>query len=161
MATLAALTLYAHEPAKLAAFWSAVLDLPIDPSDKAAIAAGTLVPSEAVLLGRRDDFHLWISPADEMPPANGRIHFEVQLGTATDSDLLLQLGATRERDDPEGRWIVYADPEGNQFCAIPASPQPAVSQEPFDAAIPGAAARLDAQEASVSDAREDEDPCTR
>ena len=160
MAILAALTLYAREPAKLAAFWSKVLDLPIDPGDEAAIAAGALAPGEAVLLGPRDDFHLWISPADEMPPAHGRIHFEVQLGAHTDSELLRQLGATREWTEPAGGWIVYADPEGNRFCAIPASPQPAVSQEPCDAAMRGAA-DLDDQEPSVAGAGKDEHPCTR
>lgn len=157
MTALAALTLYAHEPATLATFWSAVLDLSMDPDDKKAIAAGTLAPNEAVLLGPRHDFHIWISPADKMPPAHGRIHFEVQLGGSTNAELLLHLGATHERDDPEGRWTVYADPEGNRFCAMPASPP----QRSFGGSTGAPAARAEETEAARADAGEEESPCTR
>ena len=49
-----------------------------------------------------------------MPPAHGRIHLEVHLDAPTDGDRLVELGATRAREEPEVRWVLYADPAGNQ-----------------------------------------------
>ncbi|HEU5037643.1 MAG TPA: VOC family protein [Nocardioides sp.] len=117
MPSLSAITLYAHNPVRLANFWSAVLDLPIDPEYAAAIAADALAATDAVLVGREDALHLWISPAEDVPHADGRIHLEVDLASAAEVDLLLALGATHEWDGPDRQWSVFADPEGNRFCA--------------------------------------------
>lgn len=119
MSHLDAITIHAGQPARLAEFWSAVLDLPIDPGDAAAISAGTLPADESVLLGSRDGLHVWISPADELAPAGGRLHLDVRLSDAGELDRLVRLGARPRWDDPQGRWTVYEDPEGNAFCAIP------------------------------------------
>jgi ribosomal-protein-alanine N-acetyltransferase len=119
---LDALTLHAADPARLATFWSAALDLPIDPGDAAAIAAGTLAPDESVLLGQRDGLHLWIAPADELAAPGGRLHLEVRLSGTEDLGGLIALGARHRWDDPSGRWSVLEDPEGNVFCAIPSRP---------------------------------------
>jgi len=119
---LEAITIHARQPARLAEFWSAVLDLPIDPADVSAIAEGTLADDESVLLGRRDGLHVWISPADDLPPAGGRLHLDVRLDATFGADRLIELGAVHDRDDPQGRWTVFTDPEGNRFCAVPAAP---------------------------------------
>lgn len=122
MPHLEAITIHARQPARLAEFWSAVLGLPIDPADVSAIADGTLAADESVLLGRRDGLHVWVSPADDLAPAGGRLHLDVRLDATLDADGLVRLGAVHEWDEPQGRWTVYTDPEGNRFCAVPAAP---------------------------------------
>ncbi len=118
MPRLDAITIHSRQPAELARFWSALLDLPIDPVDAAAIEQGTLGEREAVLLGRRDGLHVWLSPADELSPPGGRIHLDVGLDGPADLDRLIDLGATPRWNDPAGRWRVFADPEENLFCAV-------------------------------------------
>lgn len=117
---LEAITIHSRRPAVLAAFWSAVLDLPIHPQDALAIEHGTLGESESVLLGRRDGLHVWISPAAELTAAAGRVHLDVRLDDGADLDRLTSLGAVPRWQDPKGRWQVLADPEGNVFCALTA-----------------------------------------
>ena len=68
MPHLDAITIHSRRPSELARFWSELLDLPIDPSDARAIDQGTLGEAEAVLLGRRDALHVWVSPAEELAP---------------------------------------------------------------------------------------------
>lgn len=118
MPHLEAVTIHSRRPSELAPFWSALLDLPIDPGDVAAIEHGTLGVSESVLLGRRDGLHVWISPAEELTPTGGRVHLDVRMDGPADLDRLVELGAVPQWDDPGGRWRVYADPEGNRFCAV-------------------------------------------
>lgn len=121
MPHLEAITIHARHPARLAQFWSALTGLPIDPADVDAIANGTLRAQEAVLLGRRDGLHVWVSPAEELAEPGGRVHLDVRLDDDLDAQGLLDLGASLVRDDPQGRWSVYTDPEGNEFCAVPAA----------------------------------------
>ena len=118
MPHLDAITIHSRRPSELARFWSELLDLPIDPSDARAIDQGTLGETEAVLLGRRDAVHGWVSPADELAPPGGRIHLDVVLDGPADLERLAELGAEPRWNDDLGRWRVYADPEGNVFCAI-------------------------------------------
>lgn len=128
MPHLEAITIHSRRPAVLAAFWSAVLDLPIHPQDALAIEHGTLGDSESVLLGRRDGLHVWISPAEDLTAAAGRVHLDVRLDDVADLHRLASLGAVPQWQDPKGRWQVFADPDGNLFCALTAEePQP--SQE--------------------------------
>ena len=117
-----AIVIHCRQPAALAKFYSAALGLPIDPQDVAAIAAGTLGEAESVLLGRRDSLHVWLSPVSDLEPAPGRIHVDVRLDAPGDLERLIALGATRQWDDPEGRWTVLADPEGNLLCAFHSRP---------------------------------------
>lgn len=118
MSHLEAITIHAERPGELARFWSALLDLPIDPADAVALEEETLGETEAVLLGRRDGLHVWLSPAGELPPPGARIHLDIGLGGPADLDRLAELGAVPRWDDPAGRWRVFADPEGNLFCAV-------------------------------------------
>lgn len=118
MPHLDAIVIHSRRPGELARFWSALLGLAIDPADAAAIEQGTLGESESVLLGRRDALHVWVSPAEELSPPGGRVHLDVRLDGPADLDRLARLGAVSRWDDPRGRWRVYADPEGNLFCAV-------------------------------------------
>lgn len=118
MPHLDAIVIHCRKPAALAGFWSDVLGLPVAPADVAAIEAGGLGPDESVLLGSRDALHVWLTPVRELAPVPGRIHLDVRLGAASELDWLIGLGATRQWDDPKGRWTVLADPEGNLFCAV-------------------------------------------
>ena len=62
---------------------------------------------------------MWLTPAGDLPPVPGRVHLDVRLGPGEDRSQLTALGATWQWDDPRGRWSVFADPEGNLFCALP------------------------------------------
>jgi catechol-2,3-dioxygenase len=115
---LEAIVVHCRQPAALARFYAEVLDLPVSPADDAAIAAGTLGADESVLLGSRDAVHVWLTPVPDLEPAPGRVHLDVRLDAASDLGRLIALGATRQWNDPEGRWSVLADPEGNLFCAL-------------------------------------------
>lgn len=126
MPRLEAVTIHSQRPSELAPFWSALLGLAIDPADAAAIERGSLDESESVLLGCRDALHVWVSPAAELADPGGRVHLEVRLDGPAELDRLLDLGAVPRWDDAEGRWRVFADPEGNLFCALTDwSPRPA------------------------------------
>lgn len=118
MPRLEAIVIHCRQPGALASFYAVALGLPVHPDDEAAIAAGTLAEDESVLLGSRDALHVWLTPVRDLEPAPGRVHLDVRLDTASDLDRLIGLGATRQREDPAGRWTVLADPQGNLFCAV-------------------------------------------
>src|SRR5262245_66013530 len=86
------------------------------PADVAAIEAGTLGPEESVLLGSRDALHVWLTPVRALEPVPGRVHLDVRLDVDGDLDRLIALGATRQWEDPKGRWTALAYPEGNPIC---------------------------------------------
>ena len=83
-----------------------------------AAPRASIAESESVLLGRRDALHVWVSPAEELAPVGGRVHLDVRLDRPADLDRLAALGAVPCWQDPQGRWRVYADAEGNLFCAV-------------------------------------------
>ncbi|SCL39088.1 hypothetical protein GA0070624_6444 [Micromonospora rhizosphaerae] len=119
MPDLAAIVIHCRDPYLLAPFWSAVTGLPIVEEDQVKLAERSLGPAEAVLLrdpsGHRPD--LWISPAIDLP-LPGRIHLDL-VGDAEERAAVLEAGATVVRELP--RWTVLADPEGNEFCLLPAA----------------------------------------
>lgn len=117
MPSLEAIVIHCRQPGHLARFYAEALGLPVDPADETALAEGTLGEDESVLLGSREGLHVWLSPVGDLEPAPGRIHLDVRLGSASELDRLLALGATRRWDDARGRWTVLADPEGNLLCA--------------------------------------------
>ncbi|SFC93861.1 hypothetical protein SAMN04487968_11528 [Nocardioides terrae] len=128
MPHLEAITIHARRPVELARFWSAALGLPVDPADATAIAAGTLADHESVLLGLRDGLHVWVSPAGDLAEPVGRVHLDVRLDDEFGPQDLIELGATLVWNEPQGRWSVYTDPEGNRFCAVPATGKPCPAQ---------------------------------
>jgi predicted enzyme related to lactoylglutathione lyase len=106
----------AHDPAAQAAWWSQVLGWPItQPWGEGSF--GIEPPGEA---GRR----ILFEPVPEAKSVKNRLHLDVEPSEATieqELERLLTLGA-RRADIGQGDvpWVVLADPEGNEFCLIPA-----------------------------------------
>ncbi|RIV41643.1 VOC family protein [Micromonospora radicis] len=116
MPQLAAIVIHCRDPYLIAPFWSTVTGLPIVPDDLKKLAERALGPAESVLLGAStgDGLHIWVAPAEELPPV-GRIHLDLAIGDG-ELDAILAAGATVVRTLP--RWTVLADPEGNEFCVF-------------------------------------------
>ena len=107
---LANVTFDSAEPAKLAEFWSAALDVPI---------------------GESSEFFAMLRPADGLGPnylflkvpeekrVKNRMHVDFHAeDMAAEVDRLVGLGAVRGDSHEEWgiRWTVMQDPEGNEFC---------------------------------------------
>lgn len=104
------------DPYDLGLFWSAVLGRPLhdddQPGDPAALIAGPAgspgllfirVPEDKAVKNR---LHL-----DLQPPAGTTITAEVERIRSLGGRVL------DDRRTPEGRgWVVFADPEDNEFC---------------------------------------------
>ncbi|MGI8828137.1 MAG: VOC family protein [Chloroflexota bacterium] len=114
--TICNITIDCEEPWRLAAFWSAVLALPVHPDneprdDEVGIPlphGGELifqsVPEHKVVKNRQ---HLCLRPADCTRDAE--VERLAELGATLVSDL--------RRPDGSG-WAVLADPESNEFCVL-------------------------------------------
>lgn len=109
---LANLTFDCHDPVALAAFWSAVLDLPV------ADGANEFVAT--INQGPPSGGPAWLFLAvEESKTAKNRLHIDLETPEmAPEVDRLLDLGATRLAEKAEWghTWTVMADPEGNEFC---------------------------------------------
>ncbi|MDM4718852.1 VOC family protein [Micromonospora sp. WMMA1363] len=93
-----ALTLDAHDPARLAQFWAGVLGREVVED-----AGGVLLPGDDTQLGlRRDRAGQQLSRRDPV------VHGDQQ----ADVDRLVSLGATRL----DSGAVELADPDGNEFC---------------------------------------------
>lgn len=120
---MTALALDAHDPARLAEFWCAVLGYEVVERDGQDVSVGP--PSGSAQAGR---FTLDLLHTDERKRQKLRLHIDVN---ATDRDQdaelerLLALGA-RHVDIGQGTpsWHVLADPEGNEFCLLRSRAEP-------------------------------------
>jgi predicted enzyme related to lactoylglutathione lyase len=111
--TWTGVTIDCLDPARVAAFWSTLLDRPAGPSREGW-----------VYLGERGDPlpRLVFQPVPEPAAGKVRIHLDIAVddideGVAT----VIALGgsATGERHDyDEGVIVVMADPEGHEFCLV-------------------------------------------
>jgi len=99
----------------VASFWSGVLGLPLDEDDH---------PGDPVASIERPGgptFYYEVVP--EPKSVKNRVHVCLQAGTDRDAEVerVLGLGATvvadRRNGDGTG-WVVFADPEGNEFCLL-------------------------------------------
>ncbi|MBB5867705.1 putative enzyme related to lactoylglutathione lyase [Allocatelliglobosispora scoriae] len=103
------------EPYRLARFWSAVMRQPI--SDEA-------VPGDAeVEILTPDGPNLFFQQVPEPKSVKNRVHICLVPETTRDTEVsrVLKLGATivADRRVPDGTgWVVFADPEGNEFCVL-------------------------------------------
>jgi len=112
MALTLGLVLDCADPDKLAGFWSA------------AIGYATLGGAgNYVLLVDPDGTRpkLLLQRVDEPRTDKNRMHFDIETRTVDDEVARLEtLGAHRIADDAieehGNRWVVMADPEGNEFC---------------------------------------------
>ena len=100
-----------RDPHALAAFYSALLGLPVtyDSPDWVVVAANNTTSGLAFQLAPDHEPPRWPDPA-----APQQLHVDVMVDdVAAAVPRVLALGATRLRDD------VFADPAGHPFCLIP------------------------------------------
>jgi predicted enzyme related to lactoylglutathione lyase len=111
---LAAVVVDARDPYELAEFWSAAVGWPVA---RTGDHYATLRPEE----GGAPSLEFI---ADETPKTvKNRLHLEVAPPADGDQqaevERLLTLGATRvDIGQRDARWVVLADPEGNEFCVL-------------------------------------------
>ena len=115
-------------PAELARFWAAALGYSVRPYDAAEIerlhAAGFTVDTDpsVVIDPPAGGPTIWFNRVPERKLTKNRVHIDVDLEGPEDVERLVRLGAHILRGDDEvagERWLILADPEGNEFCAFP------------------------------------------
>ena len=100
------------DPERLCEFWAAVTGYERRPSSGSRL--GLRDPS-----GRRPS--LTFQRCDTADPSPTRCHVDFHAGDPDDvAERALQLGAEFVRRVSEGdvRWVVLADPDGNEFCVV-------------------------------------------
>ena len=111
------LTIDAHDPELLSRFWGGVLGREVVP----AVSGGrSLVPNV------ENEFRIHFQPSEEPKRGPNQMHFDLTSAYPEQQDetvaRALELGA-RQLDvgqRPEEGHVVLADPEGNEFCVLPA-----------------------------------------
>lgn len=115
--SLFAMTMDCADAAKVAGFWSAALDRPVDPGATAELASIGLSDDSAP--GPRWIFH----QVPEPKAAKNRLHADLMAADlAAEVKRLVGLGAAEQADITEGgyHWVTLADPEGNEFDVVAA-----------------------------------------
>jgi predicted enzyme related to lactoylglutathione lyase len=109
--TLNHITFDCADAARVAGFWSSVLDESVDPGASADFATITSRTSASWMFVK----------VPEPKTAKNRVHIDLATSDL-DAELerLAGLGATRLADLDEGgtRWTTLADPEGNEFDVV-------------------------------------------
>jgi predicted enzyme related to lactoylglutathione lyase len=111
--TWTGVTIDCLDPARVARFWSALLDRPAGPS-----------PEGWVYLGERGDPQprLVFQPVSEPAAGKVRIHLDISVDDIDEAVArVVALGGrpTGERHDYDaGVVVVVADPEGHEFCLV-------------------------------------------
>ena len=99
----------------VANFWSAVLDWPLQRADNGEVWMSATGGYDARPF-------IVFEPVPERKTVKDRIHLDVSprgCEQAEELERLLALGATHfDVGQGERRWIVLADPEGNEFCLL-------------------------------------------
>ncbi|MFE9773476.1 VOC family protein [Streptomyces sp. NPDC005931] len=112
---LFALSFDAHEPERLARFWSGVLSLE---------TAHDLYDGVALKSGNDAGYRLGFRPTQAQKLAQNRLHFDLTSSSPEDQKetvaRALDLGAQHADvgQGPDASHVVLADPEGNEFCVI-------------------------------------------
>jgi predicted enzyme related to lactoylglutathione lyase len=113
-ARISCLCIDAVDPGPVADFWAAVLEWDVAQDGDEGIS---------LVAPGRDLPTLDILPVPEAKEVKNRLHLDLRAdGTSFDSELerLESLGARRVdvRQGPDVSWVVFADPEGNEFCLL-------------------------------------------
>jgi predicted enzyme related to lactoylglutathione lyase len=97
---------------KVATFWSAVLDRPLDKGSGEAFASIGGTDAE------RREPAWYFNKVREPKRAKNRVHLDLVDPDPSAVDKLVELGATvvGEQRITGHRWTVLQDPEGNEFC---------------------------------------------
>jgi hypothetical protein len=114
-------TVDAANPSALAGFWATLLGWRISHADEEEV---DLVPPE----GEDQLFELVFVPVADPKVVKNRVHLDLASASPDHQAAIvahaLSLGATRtdigQRNVP---WVVLADPEGNEFCALDTRPE--------------------------------------
>jgi predicted enzyme related to lactoylglutathione lyase len=102
-----------RDPERLAAFWSQLLER------KVREGIGPYVFLEK---GESDACGLAFQRVDEPRRGKNRVHPDLTCDDVRASAVLVEeLGGSRVQGYEEGGFLVMADPEGNEFCLVPAS----------------------------------------
>jgi catechol 2,3-dioxygenase-like lactoylglutathione lyase family enzyme len=104
LATYQALVIEASDARRLGTFWSRALGLRLEEDG----------PSNVVLRGRTPAQAVWIDQVPEPKTVKNRVHLDIHTG---DIGELIAAGAT-VLNDTDFKWIVMADPDGQEFCAF-------------------------------------------
>jgi predicted enzyme related to lactoylglutathione lyase len=103
------------DPARVAAFWAAVLawEIDVDDDDASIRPPGT---TETPWQG------LYFQKVPEGKVVKNRVHLDLRPedSMAKEVERLRALGATEQRFVEEGGsfWTIMLDPEGNEFCVL-------------------------------------------
>jgi len=107
-----------HDAEALAAFWCDALGYRITKRWRDAEGLEYLntegAPGEPMVI---------FQPVPERKTVKNRLHLDLVPAEGDQKGevhRLLSLGATQLEDKPEFPWVVLADPEGNEFCVLPA-----------------------------------------
>ncbi|MFD9959460.1 VOC family protein [Amycolatopsis sp. NPDC058986] len=106
-----------HRPEIVAAFWRAALGYGTVERWTDEDGTGYVEVKEA---GQPS---LLFQPVPEDKTVKNRVHLDLapaELDQRGEVARLEALGATVVEEDTAGPWIVLADPEGNEFCVLPA-----------------------------------------
>ena len=104
------------DPVPVSEFWSLVLgwEMHHDGDPCWMSATGEHVPGDLMLV---------FAPVPESKTVKNRLHFDVSpFGCSPEDEVTRLIGLGARRADVgqcECRWIVLADPEGNEFCLLP------------------------------------------
>ena len=103
--SIAATTFDCHDALKVAEFWSAAFDQPIDPEPAPSQFFASIGRSSPDGAGPQ----MMFINVSESKTVKNRVHLDLRLSS---------LGATVVHDKEEWgvRWTTMADPEGNEFC---------------------------------------------
>jgi catechol 2,3-dioxygenase-like lactoylglutathione lyase family enzyme len=97
---------------RMSEFWCGVLGLTPHPRSS---------DDFRILIGEHGNVALQV--AKDSVTYRDQMHVDVYVDTDLEAEMarVMALGAThvRDSDDPDDRFIVYADPEGNLFCLCP------------------------------------------
>jgi predicted enzyme related to lactoylglutathione lyase len=110
--TLHAVTFDCANAARLAGFWSDLLELPVGEGASEQFAAISTADAQA-------DGPTWMFiQVPEAKQVKNRVHVDLAAADlAAEAERVIKLGASRIAEHEEGgaRWITLADPEGNEF----------------------------------------------
>ncbi len=111
-----------HRPHELAAFWCAVLDYRIIDAEGDVVEIAGWQPTPEAVRARVSAPTLTFARVPEAKTVKNRLHIDVSpIDRAQEAEVerLLALGAQRvDIGQGEQRWVVLADPEGNEFCVL-------------------------------------------
>jgi hypothetical protein len=111
-----------HDPKPLAEFWCAVLGYTVTDEEEDIVEIGSWKPTAQGFREKPQPPTLVFIKVPEGKTVKNRIHIDVSPIDSSQEDevqRLLTLGA-RHVDIGQGeqRWVVLADPEGNEFCVL-------------------------------------------